>query len=253
MQCLRYGQRASRRPAVTLTELLVAVSVVCTLVALSLVYFSYAQRAADKFDDQLALVSPQHRKAKTPVNQQQGPSPKVPNQYVVTFKRSVNPHKAAAQLARNVPATILHVYKHAFKGAAVRIQPGAGRLADGRERAAGRSGPVRLSVHRCDRRAANKVCDRAADPAVPALLPPRLLGQRHHHGGQRRGAQPARHDVDRPEHVAESGCGDRHRNRQHQPRVERDLQCRFRRSPTARTWWVTGPTFRGSSGRGAST
>lgn len=121
---LRQTSRVYRRAGVTLTELLVAISVIVVLVGLTFTMFTAAERAIDSLETQIAMAGPEYSKKRSPRRPPKLPD-LVPNQYIVTFKRTVGDPKAEAnRLGQSVPAQVLSVYTTAFKGAAVRIQPG---------------------------------------------------------------------------------------------------------------------------------
>jgi prepilin-type N-terminal cleavage/methylation domain-containing protein len=124
MKVLHRRATAARRGGVTLVELLVAISVIALLAGLTFICFHVGHRAADNVTNQVSAVNPKAaRQLRSSVPMK--PSTIIPNQYVVAFDNSVtNPQAAATQLAKTVPATVLHVYTSAFKGCAVRIQPG---------------------------------------------------------------------------------------------------------------------------------
>jgi prepilin-type N-terminal cleavage/methylation domain-containing protein len=123
MSTSRRTQGTFRRAGVTLIELLVVVSIIVVLVGLTFTMFSIAEQAVDRIEAQVASANPKASKTHPPSRPL---TPRtIPNQYVVTFNRSVtNPKAEAARLAQAVPANVLNVYTTAIKGCAVCIQPG---------------------------------------------------------------------------------------------------------------------------------
>jgi prepilin-type N-terminal cleavage/methylation domain-containing protein len=110
-----------RRAGVTLIELLVVISIIVVLVGLTFTLFSAGERAADRIEAQVASVNHQARK-KHPPNRFVAKT--LPNQYLVTFNRTVtDPQAEATRLGQAVPANIVNVYTTAIKGCSVRIQP----------------------------------------------------------------------------------------------------------------------------------
>jgi prepilin-type N-terminal cleavage/methylation domain-containing protein len=123
MQPPRQTHRRPRRAGVTLTELLVAVSIVGILVGLTFTAFSVAQHAVDRLEGDVAKASPQQAKKKRARVATQRPR-WVANQYLVTFRKSVaNPQAKANRLAQTLPASLVAVYSKAIKGCTLRIQP----------------------------------------------------------------------------------------------------------------------------------
>ncbi len=121
----RHGRKGCvQRGGVTLVELMVAVSIIVLLTGLSYFCLVAGHRAAEGVTNRVGAANPKaasKRRSAVPMQ----PSLPIPNQYLVVFKPSVTqPQAAANQLAKSVPASILHVYKHAIKGCALRIQPG---------------------------------------------------------------------------------------------------------------------------------
>src|SRR5438309_1597727 len=115
MQPLRRTHRRPRRAGVTLTELLVAVSIVGILAGLTFTAFSVAQHAVDKLEGDVAKASPQHAKKKRP-NHTPRLAKWVANQYLVTFRKSVaDPQAEANRLAQTLPASLVAVYTTAVK------------------------------------------------------------------------------------------------------------------------------------------
>jgi prepilin-type N-terminal cleavage/methylation domain-containing protein len=123
MGTLRRTNGTFRRAGVTLIELLVVLSIIVVLVGLTFTMFSVAERAIDRIESQVASANPRLTKTHPPLR---SATPKtIPNQYIVTFNRSVtNPQAEATRLSGAVPASILNVYTTALSGCAVRIQPG---------------------------------------------------------------------------------------------------------------------------------
>src|SRR6267143_1044017 len=121
MGTLRRTHRTGRRAGVTLTELLVVISIIATLAGLTFTVLAAAEQATARIEAQVASVTPKEGKKRQP--RRPPPAQWVPNQYLVTFKRTVkNPQTEADRLATSVPANILHVYTTALCGCSLRLQ-----------------------------------------------------------------------------------------------------------------------------------
>ena len=114
----------SRRAGVTLVELTASIAVIVALVGLTFVLFTVGERAAQRLESQVARFNPPHSRKARPHLPPTG-NHKIPNQYIVTFNKSVtNPQAEANRLGKSIPANILQVYTSVIKGCALRIQPG---------------------------------------------------------------------------------------------------------------------------------
>jgi subtilisin family serine protease len=90
---------------------------------LSFYLFGFAQHAADTFVAEANAAKFKMRKIQARRTPKEAVP--VPNQYIVTFKRSVTDPKAEAdRLAQTVSGTVLQVYNTVFMGCGLRVQPG---------------------------------------------------------------------------------------------------------------------------------
>src|SRR4051812_40276891 len=86
----------ARRTGVTLTELLVAVSIIAVLLSLTFGLFTFAERTTKRYQTEVAKVSTSHRQAAYKVPRSMPLIKQVPNQYTVKFSAAVTNPRAEA-------------------------------------------------------------------------------------------------------------------------------------------------------------